>query len=91
MDLQQRLAGHSAVADQGPADVFAEVKNRIHLAVIGDLGPQLFNSDMNPAVLRERVLADIRAQLEREEGLARTDRERLVGEIADDTLGHGPL
>jgi pilus assembly protein CpaF len=71
--------------------VFAEVKNRVHLAVIGDLGPQLFNAEMNPLVLRERVLTDIRGQLEREEGLARADRERLVGEIADDILGHGPL
>ena len=91
MDLQQRLAANAAIPEQGPTDVFAEVKNRIHLAVIGDLGPQLFNTDMNPLVLRERVLTDIRAQLEREEGLARADRERLVGEIADDTLGHGPL
>jgi pilus assembly protein CpaF len=91
MDLQQRLAGRAAVLDNSPSDVFAEVKNRVHLAVIGDLGPQLFNADMNPLVLRERVLTDIRAQLEREEGIARADRERLVGEIADDILGHGPL
>jgi len=91
MDLQARLAGRSAVVEDRPSDVFAEVKNRIHLAVIGDLGPQLFNAEMNPLVLRERVLTDIRAQLEREEGLARADRERLVGEIADDILGHGPL
>jgi pilus assembly protein CpaF len=41
--------------------------------------------------MRDRVLADIRAQLDKEEGLARADRERLTGEIADDTLGHGPL
>src|SRR5215208_1410407 len=91
MDLQQRLAGRSAVLEDRPSDVFAEVKNRVHLAVIGDLGPQLFNTDMNPLVLRERVLTDIRAQLEREEGISRADRERLVGEIADDILGHGPL
>jgi pilus assembly protein CpaF len=91
MDLQARLAGRSAVIEDRPSDVFAEVKNRVHLAVIGDLGPQLFNTDMNPLVLRERVLTDIRAQLEREEGLARADRERLVGDIADDILGHGPL
>ena len=91
MDLQERLAGRSAVLEDRPSDVFAEVKNRVHLAVIGDLGPQLFNAEMNPLVLRERVLTDIRAQLEREEGFARADRERLVGEIADDILGHGPL
>jgi pilus assembly protein CpaF len=91
MDLQERLAGRSSIVDTTPSDVFAEVKNRVHLAVIGDLGPQLFNTDMNPLVLRERVLTDIRAQLEREEGISRADRERLVGEIADDILGHGPL
>jgi pilus assembly protein CpaF len=91
MDLQERLAGRSALVDDRPTDVFSEVKNRVHLAVIGDLGPQLFNTDLNPLVLRERVLTDIRAQLEREEGIARADRERLVGEIADDILGHGPL
>jgi len=93
MDLQERLAGRggAAAADSGPVDPFAEVKNRVHVAVIGELGPQLFNADANPLVLRERVMTDIRVQLEREEGLARADRERLAGEIADDILGHGPL
>jgi pilus assembly protein CpaF len=89
MDLQERLAGSGVVDDA--ADPFVEVKNRIHLAVVGDLGPQLFNADTRPAALRERVLADIRGHLEQESGLARTDRERLTGEIADDILGHGPL
>ncbi|HMJ32744.1 MAG TPA: CpaF family protein [Baekduia sp.] len=90
MDLQERLAGRGVV-DDAAADPFVEVKNRIHLAVVGDLGPQLFNADTRPAALRERVLADIRGHLEQESGLARTDRERLTGEIADDILGHGPL
>src|SRR4051812_29628943 len=90
MDLQERLAGAGAVTESQP-DLFAEVKNRVHLAVIGELGPRLFNTDMNPIVMRERVLGDIRLQLDREEELARADRERLAGEIADDILGHGPL
>ena len=90
MDLQQRLGERSSVqAISG--DPFAELKNRLHLAVIGDLGPQLFNAEANPVVLRERVLADIREHLDQETGIARTDRERLVGELADDILGHGPL
>jgi pilus assembly protein CpaF len=91
MDLQQRLAGVGSDQPAPTVDPFAELKNRVHMAVIGDLGPRLFGSDMNPILMRERVLADIRAQLEKEEGLARADRERLAGEIADDTLGHGPL
>jgi pilus assembly protein CpaF len=90
MDLKERLASRGVI-DDVTADPFVEVKNRIHLAVVGDLGPQLFNADTRPAALRERVLADIRGHLEQESGLARTDRERLTGEIADDILGHGPL
>jgi pilus assembly protein CpaF len=91
MDLQERLAGVRPADESRAGDPFAELKNRIHLAVIGDLGPQLFNTEMNPVALRARVVADIQAQLDLETGLARTDRERLVGEIADDILGHGPL
>ena len=91
MDLQQRLAGVGADQPAPTVDPFAELKNRVHLAVIGELGPRLFASELNPVAMRDRVLADIRAQLDKEEGLARADRERLTGEIADDTLGHGPL
>jgi pilus assembly protein CpaF len=91
MDLQERLAGVRPADQADAGDPFAELKNRIHLGVISDLGPQLFNTDMNPVALRSRVLADIRVQLELESGLAQADRERLMSEIADDILGHGPL
>jgi pilus assembly protein CpaF len=91
MDLHERLASSGAITDEGPCDPFAEIKNRIHLAVISDLGPQLFNTENNPLSTRERVIQDIREHLEREGSLARSDRERLVGEIADDILAHGPL
>ena len=37
------------------------------------------------------VLADIRNRLSQERGLAIADRDRLLQEIADDTLGHGPI
>src|SRR5258705_951243 len=72
-------------------DSFAELKNRIHYAVIGDLGPQLYNVNMDPEDLRERVLADVRDQLAQETGVSRDDRQRIALEIADDILGHGPL
>ncbi len=95
MELHERLsasrpAATAAVAAQD-RDPWAELKNRIHLAVIGDLGPQLFNVSIDPAELRERVLADIRNQLGEESGISRDDRARLVEDIADDILGHGPL
>jgi len=91
MELHERLSTVRPVTPPTGRDPFAEVKNRIHLAVIGDLGPQLFNTSMDPNGLRERVGDDIRTHLAEEQGLARDDRERLSAEIADDILGHGPL
>ncbi len=91
MDLHERLSTSRPVVAPSWPDPFAEVKNRIHLAVIGELGPQLFNASMDPIALRDRVVVDIRTQLGSEAGIARDDRERLVAEISDDILGHGPI
>jgi pilus assembly protein CpaF len=92
MDLHERLTtARSAAAAPGRDDPFAELKNRVHLAVIGVLGPRLFNAGLDPAGLREQVLTDTRRHLAQESGLSRDDRERLAAEIADDALGHGPL
>jgi pilus assembly protein CpaF len=92
MDLHERLstARPITIGSAGP-DPFSDIKNRVHLAVIGDLGPQLFNVHMDPVALRDRVTSDIKNHLSQEGGIARDDRERLVAEIADDILGHGPL
>jgi pilus assembly protein CpaF len=91
MELHERLTTARNTPQTGERDPFAELKNRIHFAVIGDLGPQLFNVNMDPANLRERVLADVRDQLAQETGISRDDRQRIAFEIADDILGHGPL
>jgi pilus assembly protein CpaF len=91
MELHERLSTSRPVAPTSGPDPFAEIKNRIHLAVIGELGPQLFNASMDPIALRERVIEDIRTQLATESGIARDDRERLVADISDDILGHGPI
>ncbi len=89
MDLHERLTTTRPAATTGRDDPFAEIKNRIHLAVIGVLGPRLFNAGLDPAALREQVLADTRRHLAQEAGMSRDDRERLAAEIADDALGHG--
>ena len=91
MDLHERLSTSRPVAPQTGPDPFADVKNRIHLAVISQLGPQLFNTTMEPDALRDRVREDIRERLGDESGISRDDRERLVASISDDILGHGPL
>jgi pilus assembly protein CpaF len=72
-------------------DPFSELKNRVHLALINDLGPQLFGLGTDGTSLRQRVEADLRDRLQTEAGLSRDDRERLLAEIADDVLGYGPI
>jgi pilus assembly protein CpaF len=72
-------------------DAFADIKDRVHLAVISELGPQLYNASIDDDSLRRVIVADIRTRLGQERGIALADRERLVQEIADDTLGHGPI
>src|SRR5215204_4978190 len=101
MELRERLAATAAPATNGKpeaveqaattGDAFAEVKNRVHMAVISELGPELYDAELDPAALRERVMAKINEHLARETGIAREDRVRLADEIADDTLGHGPI
>ena len=71
-------------------DPFAELKNRIHLALVSELGPRLFDVEDSGAV-RERVESEIADQLRQEAGLSREDRRRLAAEIADDIFGYGPL
>ena len=92
MDLQERLSASSSLNDApATADPFADVKNRIHMAVIGELGPQLYSDDIDEATLRERVKAAIGAHLSKEAGLSHTDRVTIAEAVTDDILGHGPL
>ena len=90
MELHERISTGSRVPAQ-QQEPFADLKNRVHMAVISELGPQLFNIAIDPSELRNRVTADIRRHLNDEAGLAREDRERLTAEILDDILGYGPL
>jgi pilus assembly protein CpaF len=92
MELHERLSTNGS-ADHGwgnGSDPFAEIKNRIHLALVSELGPRLFDVGDRDAV-RKRVESGIDAQLNQEHGLARDDRDRLAAEIADDIFGYGPL
>ena len=93
MQLHERLGNQGAPVpkDLERGDPFAELKNRVHQALIADLGRQLFESSVDPDRLRRTVEEEVRRLIELETGIARADRDRLVGEIVDDTLGHGPL
>ncbi len=92
MELSERIARANAVRDDATSrDVFAEIKDRVHAALITDLGPQLFNAEVQGEALRDRIRDEIRERVAQERGLSHSDRDILVDEILDDTLGHGPL
>ena len=92
MELHERLAGAAvaAVRTEAGRDPFAEIKNKIHLGLVSELGPQLLDV-ADSGEIRARVTTGIRRELQQEVGLSREDRERLVREIADDIFGYGPL
>ena len=85
-----RLANGNGNGHRSAVDPFAELKNRIHLALVSELGPRLFDVEDSGAV-RSRVESEIGEQLGQETGLSRDDRVRLAAEIADDIFGYGPL
>ena len=92
MELHERLSetGNGATPSRGVRDPFAEIKNRIHLRLVSELGPEL--ADVSDAAeLRSRVGAQIVVELQQEPGLSRSDREQIAVEIADDVFGYGPL
>jgi pilus assembly protein CpaF len=96
MELHERIATSptgAAIAAGSNAngnDPFAELKNRIHLSLVSELGPRLFEIEDGGAV-RTRVEFEIGDQIAQETGLSRDDRQRLAAEIADDIFGYGPL
>jgi pilus assembly protein CpaF len=92
VELHERLSttGAPGVSLDGGRDPFAEIKNRIHLSLVSELGPQLADI-ADSGEVRDRVTAQILAELQQEAGLSRSDRERIAVEIADDIFGYGPL
>jgi pilus assembly protein CpaF len=103
MGLQDRIAGQRGnaidldpglgreVAQPRRADPYAELKTRIHIACIGQLGVELLRQGGDED-LSERVLRTVTEQLTLDRTpLTRDERRRLVREIADDILGYGPI
>jgi pilus assembly protein CpaF len=93
VELHERLSNSGAphvALDADGRDPFARLKNRIHLSLVSELGPELADV-ADSAEVRERVSAEIMAELQQEAGLSRNDRDRIAGEIADDIFGYGPL
>jgi pilus assembly protein CpaF len=94
MELHERIkSAQAAAADNGErtVDPFAELKTRLHLAIIGELGPQLYNASADPEFVRQRVVDAIKQRLAEEPGLSRSDRLQLADALEADILGYGPI
>jgi pilus assembly protein CpaF len=91
MELHERIQTARPLTGSDGRDPFSELKNRLHLALISELGPQLFSVGAEPMQIRTRVETDLKERLQQEPGLSRDDRERLLAELTDDVVGYGPL
>ncbi|MFC6410983.1 hypothetical protein [Planobispora longispora] len=84
--------GAGAAAPVRAVDPLAEVRRRVHQALLDVLGPQMYADVGGDDDLRRRVRETIGEVLAGEETpLTAADRARIADEVADDILGHGPL
>ncbi|HET9005960.1 MAG TPA: CpaF family protein [Actinomycetes bacterium] len=73
-------------------DPLAELRQKVHRALVEALGPRLYDSELSTEQLQTKVREMLQRALEEEETpLTRDERRRLVEEIADDVLGFGPI
>ena len=83
---------HPAKHTDGAKDRFDDLKESVHTELLQQLGPQLYDANLDAEELATKVrvvLADVLAANNRP--LTRVDRERITQDIADDILGYGPL
>jgi pilus assembly protein CpaF len=75
-----------------PGDPFAELKRKVHAALLESLGPKIYDSRMTQSELEQKVRHSLQEVLASEETpLTVADRAKISQQIADDILGYGPL
>jgi pilus assembly protein CpaF len=69
-----------------------QLKQDVHAELLKQLGPQLYDANLDQADLDQRVRA-VLSQLmsSQERPISNADRNRLTQEISDDILGYGPI
>jgi pilus assembly protein CpaF len=74
------------------ADPLAVLKQTVHQALLANLGPKLYDSDLASSDLEQMVRVALQEEVGRTQTpLSNVDRTRLTQEIADDILGYGPI
>ncbi len=80
------------VAGLRAVDPYVAVKASVHAALIGSLGPKLYDPNIDERELESRVRGCLQEVLDAEQTpLSLADRTRIAQEVSDEILGHGPL
>ncbi len=88
--LSQRVGSGST--DAKAVDILDELKDRLHSSLLESLGPRLYSSDLTQTDLEAAVRETLLTLLEVVSvPLTTADRTRLIQEVSDEILGHGPL
>ena len=106
MGLYERLAKASEVDEhadgpdpaasvrpaRGQHDPLADLRRRIHQALVKALGPALYDQSLSERQLEEQVRAKLTEVIAQDSTpLSAADRQRLIVETIDDILGYGPI
>lgn len=86
------ITAKTAARAEAAKDRFEDLKENVHSELLQQLGPQLYDANLDAAELEAKVrvvLASVLATSNRP--LTRVDRERITSDISDDILGYGPL
>jgi pilus assembly protein CpaF len=69
-----------------------ELKQDVHTELLKQLGPQLYDANLEQSELDQRVRAVLSQLLSSQDRpISNADRSRLTQEISDDILGYGPI
>ena len=97
MGLSERLtqagvAPAALLARPEQRDHTSELKAHVHEELLLSLGARLYAGELGDAALRDEVFRAITVVLDRDDRpQSGIDRARMVQEVTDDILGHGPL
>ncbi len=84
------IPGAPAVARRDP--IMDELRQRIHMHLIEELGPILYDNRLQGDDLRRRVHEQLLHTLAQERApLSAADKAQLIQEVSDDILGYGPI
>ncbi|HEX6970344.1 MAG TPA: CpaF family protein [Micromonosporaceae bacterium] len=96
MSLTERIARHSAAqpGDRRPTGrnrILADLRRRVHQELQDILGPTLY-TERSTEVLERQVRDTLQNVLNKDQtALTAVDRTRIISEICDEVLGHGPI